>query len=373
MEGIKTLRNIGDVRGKNIIIRLDLNVPVLDGKVTNTYRIKKSLQTINFLKDKGARLILISHIKNKEENSLEPVHKELQKFFDIKFVKDIYENDAKATVDSMQDGEIVLFENLRMWEGEKANDSKFAEHLASFASIYVNDAFAVCHREHASVVTLPTLLPSYAGFTVLEEVENLSRLQNPEHPFIFIIGGAKFETKLPLIQKFLDIADKIYISGALANDFFEAMGLQIGKSLVSKVDIDINFLNNMKIELPKDVLTQCGDKICNALPEEVDEDDKIVDIGEGSLEYLDDELKKYKTILWNGPLGYYEFGFDHGTRQLAKMVAQSDAKSYVGGGDTIAAIEDLGLEDDITFMSTGGGAMLDFLANDTLPGLEALK
>jgi phosphoglycerate kinase len=267
-------------------------------------------------------------------------------------------------------------ENLRFFEGEKKNDPKFAKELASLADIYVNDAFPVCHREHASIVGVPKLLPSYVGFQLEKEVANLSRAFNPAHPFLFILGGAKFETKLPLLAKFLDIADQIFVGGALANDLFKAKGFEIGQSLISKTGIDLSaFIKSPKLLLPVDIINQEG---VSKAADSLSLTDKIMDDGPKTLQMLKEKISAAKFILWNGPLGMYEGGYKQPTLELAKIIGEATAGtsgvvSIVGGGDTLAAIEELQNQDKFTFVSTGGGAMLDFLAKGTLPGIEALE
>jgi phosphoglycerate kinase len=249
-----------------------------------------------------------------------------------------------------------------------------AEDLANLADIYVNDAFPVSHREHASIVSLPKKLPGYIGFQFKKEIDNLSKAFNPEHPFLFILGGAKFETKINLVRKFLDLADKVFLGGALVNSVFKRMGYEVGVSLVDDGMLNLDFvLNNPKIILPRDVSVRgpVGDGV--KLPTEVRKDKNILDIGDETLGDLVAEVGRAKYILWNGPLGNYEKGFDMMTKKTAEAIANSGATTIVGGGDTLAVIESLGIMDKFTFVSSGGGAMLDFLANGTLPGLEALE
>ncbi|MEK7213827.1 MAG: phosphoglycerate kinase [Patescibacteria group bacterium] len=339
--------------GIKVLVRLDLNVPIANGRITDDFRIRKSLPLINYLKGKKAKIIIISHIETKDDPTLKPVCEYLNNFG----MDCIFEKNYKKALNNQND--IILLENLRKFEGEKKNDKKFAKELASLADIYVNEAFSVSHREHASICAITEFISSYAGFQFEEEIKHLSSAFNPPHPFLFILGGLKFETKLPLIEKFIEIADKIFVGGALANDFFKEQGKDIGKSIVSSENFDLGrFLKNEKLLLPKD---------------NVIENDAIMDAGEKTIEMLKDEINKVKYILWNGPLGAYELGFKNGTIELAKLIANSSAKTIVGGGDTLASIAELGLEDKFTFVSTGGGAMLDFLAKGTLPGIEALS
>jgi len=376
--GLKEIEKAGDIAGKRVLLRLDLNVPIDGGKIRDDFRIKKELPTIEYLKEKGAKIIAvshISHIKNTDKVSLAPVGEYLSGFIgDLEFVP----GDAPVTnflekTKSLENGHILLLDNLRFYPGEEENKKEFAEDLAKLADLYVNEAFSASHREHASIVSLPKLLPHFAGKLFLEEVENLSKIFTPEHPFYVILGGAKFSTKLPLVEKFLPLAEKIFIVGALAHDFYAKKGLEIGKSLVDK-DINIeNLMGNEKIILPTDVVVQNDHgretkEVLYVNPNEV-----IFDAGPRSVDDIVNAISDGKLILWNGPLGNYEFGFKEGTETLAKAIAHMSAFSVVGGADTIASIEEYNIEKDFGFVSTGGGAMLDFLAKGTLPGIEALK
>lgn len=356
-------------------MRLDLNVPISEKGIEETYRADMVVPTLEFLKKSGARTVAMSHIESSATGSLLPVYEYLKKTFpEMKFVPD-YSDKSLEILGSPADGEIALLENLRVNEGEKKNDEVFAKKLASFGDIFVNDAFAVSHRKHASVVGVPKFLPSFAGPLLMREISELSAAFNPPHPFLFILGGAKFETKLPLVQKFLDIADKIYIGGALASDVFKARGLNVGKSVVSdNFSADVSsFLQSGKIILPKDVVVKTSEGRAVKKPDQLSDSDEISDSGPESVEMLEQIISESKFVLWNGPLGIYEKGFKDGTLGVAKAISNSSAKSIVGGGDTLAAIKELGAEEKFSFISTGGGAMLDFLANGTLPGIEVLK
>jgi phosphoglycerate kinase len=274
----------------------------------------------------------------------------------------------------MQNGDVVLLENLRIHEEEMENDLNFTNHLAQLGDIYVNDAFSVSHREHSSIVGLPKLLPSYIGLLFEEEIKNLSIVLNPPKPFLFILGGAKFETKMPLIIKYLEKADYVFVGGALANDFFKAKGLNVGKSLVSNEDFGISkVLDKPNLILPKDLTVRNKDGIFVKEPEKILDDDQILDIGVEAIAELEKIINKSKFILWNGPIGDYEKGFRDGTLDLARAIIKSSAQSIVGGGDTFAVISKLNLEDKFSFTSSAGGAMLEFIYSGTLPGIEALK
>ncbi len=370
----KTLKDLPNVKGVPILVRLDLNVPVQDGKVADDYRIRKALPTVNFLKSKGAKVVLLSHIEG-DVKSLRPVFERLEKDLPISFCDDVLLRGSEY-VATMAAGDVLLCENLRMYEGEKNNDQDFAKKLASLGKIYVNEAFSVSHRAHASIVGVPRILPSFLGLQFEEEIKNLSLCFEPKHPFVFILGGAKFDTKMPLVEKFLNIADVLIVAGALANDIFKARGLQIGKSLFSDSKLNLaNHISNPKIITPTDVVVLAADgaRVIKNL-EEIKPEDKICDAGPQSIKLFKTIIAQARTVLWNGPLGEYEHGFKEPTLKIAESIAgTSDAFSVVGGGDTVAAISELGMEQRFSFVSTGGGAMLDFLANETLPGIEALK
>lgn len=384
---MKTLNDIPHLSGVKVLVRVDFNVPIKNGIIGDDYRIRKALPTIEFLRSKGARLILISHIETADglvsdqvdgpsmvkKPTLAPVSAYLsKKDVPVMFVKNI--SGAFTASEQLKDGEVILVENIRENEGEKKNDAKFAKQLATLADIYVNDAFSVSHREHASVCAITQFLPSYAGLQFQKEVENLSAAFNPSHPFLFILGGAKFDTKLPLIHKFLKTADTIFIGGALANDALKAKGFDIGMSKVSKGDMNISgIVSQAQVVIPTDVIVQDhsikGDF-------EIGNLDAIYDAGPNTLVDLKKKIDAASFILWNGPLGLFEKGFTGGTVKVAEMVAErtsAGAVSMIGGGDTLSAISKLGIEDKFTFVSTGGGAMLDFLAQGTLPGIEALN
>lgn len=372
---MRSLKETGDLSGKKVLLRIDLNVPIKDGKDLENFRIKKVLPTINFLREGGAKIIILSHLEDKHKNvlSLRPVFEYLKDIFsDMIFASDFSELEEKLK--KIEGGGIILFENLRFDVGEKKNDELFTKRLASFGDIYVNDAFSVSHREHASIVGLPKFLPGFVGFLFEEEVKNLSTVFSPEHPFLFILGGAKTETKIPLFRKFIKTADYIFIGGVLANDFLKARGFEVGKSLVSKgIEEEIIQLSqNSKVILSQNVIVGNKDVLIKKSIGNVSEEDAIKDVVVSDLEVLERVIQKSKSILWNGPMGNLEEGFLDGTKKLAKLISQSSAKSIMGGGDTISALDDSVLE-KFSFVSTAGGAMLDFLANETLPGIEALE
>lgn len=341
---MKSITEIKDLNDKRVVMRVDWSVPTAFGQIVNDYQIKKTFPTIEYLQKKGAKITLISHAETDSE-SLLPVYEYVKKVFpDLTFVTP---------------SDFVLLENLRQNKGEKENSPEYAEELAKLGDIFVNEAFSVSHRRHASVVGIPKFIPGYSGFQFDLEIEMLSKVFYPKHPFLFILGGAKFDTKLPLLKKFVHIADQIFVGGALAHNFFKEIGKDIGDSLVSEGNFGLKeLMQDGKILLPEDTIV---------------EDKKIMDAGPITMDNLKSKICSANLVLWNGPLGSYERGYKVATLELAKLIADSGKESIIGGGDTIAAVKELDLFDKFSFVSTGGGAMLDFLANGTLPGIEALK
>jgi phosphoglycerate kinase len=367
---MQKISEAGSLKNKKIFLRLDLNVPISGGKIVDDFRIKRALPTVEYLKAEGAKLIIASHFGNRGE-TLKSVFEYFKNIYpEMVFVNDYFPN----SIGEGDPSEIVFLENLRKYPEEKADDENFARHLASFAEIYVNEAFPVSHRKHASIVSLPKFLPKFCGFAFTEEMEKLSRAFTPDKPFLFILGGAKFETKLPLIKKFSSLADSVFIGGALANDLLKARGNSVGKSLVSDTEVDLSEIPEGKLIVPVDVVVKSENGEVSVKPvNEITEDESVVDSGPKTIEILGQKIKEARFILWNGPLGNYEFGFKKGTEDLAKLIAQAPAHSIVGGGDTIASIAELDIGDKFSFLSSGGGAMLEFLATGTLPGIEALE
>ncbi|MDP6387972.1 MAG: phosphoglycerate kinase [Candidatus Pacebacteria bacterium] len=371
---LKNIQDVKDLKGKRVLLRATLNVPVKEGKVTNDFRLRRTLKTIRFLQEESAKIIMIGHIGRDASLSLYPVYEYFKKYLPISFAHEIFGEKTNIALNKIKNGEVVLLENLRTNEGERGNNKEFAKKLASMADIYVNDAFSVSHREHASVVSIPQYLSSYAGFLLQEEVEELSHALNPPSSSLCILGGAKFITKESLIEKLLGVYGKVYISGALAHDFFKMHGYNIGKSLISNIDVDLKALvSNKKIMIPLDVAVENADGVFIKKPEEVSSEDNIADAGPETAEQLEKLVQDSKFVLWNGPLGEYERGFIKPTEKLAYAIAKSPIKSVIGGGDTMASIAHLGLEDKFSFVSTGGGAMLRFLLDGTLVGIEKLK
>jgi phosphoglycerate kinase len=368
-----TVEIASTLRGHTVLLRASLNVPVENGVVRNPFRLDAALKTVTLLSSAGARVVLISHIDGDGSPSLRPVYEYLKTKVPLVFVEDVAGERARAAVHALTDGHVALIENVRRDAGEVANDDAFARRLASLGDVYVNDDFAAAHRKHASIIGVPQYLPSYAGLQFVAEVEGLTKALEPKSPSLAIVGGAKFVTKEPLIRALLPKYDFVFVGGALAIDFYKAKGYEVGKSLVSDSPHLADLLTNSKVILPVDatVVGPAGTFVKDV--RELLPNDTIYDIGPKSIETLKPLAAKARTVLWNGPLGNFEKGFSSMTEELAKVLADAPGVSVVGGGDTIAAIQKLGLNDKFEFLSTAGGAMLDFLAHGTLPGIEALK
>jgi phosphoglycerate kinase len=376
---MKSISAIGNIKNKVVLARVDFNVPFAKGKIGDTFRILSSLPTIEFLKKKGAKVVLISHLEipGKINPSLLPVAKFLNKKVKIKFCASQDINKITLEIEKMKAGDVLLLENIRRFRGEKTNDMNLADDFASVADFYVNDAFPVSHRSHMSIVGIPKYLPSFAGFQLEKEIKNLeSVLQNKKHPFVFILGGAKFSTKMPLVKKYLKSADCVFLGGALVNSFFKAMGYEVGKSLIDDTDPKIlrALMKNKKLCLPIDVVAvnpKGVARVCK--PNEVKKDETILDIGPLSVKLLEPMLTKAKLILWNGPMGKYESSFGGATKDILKILTKVKGETIIGGGDTVDLVNEMKIADKFSFVSTGGGATLEFLSKGTLPGIKALK
>jgi phosphoglycerate kinase len=372
---IHYIDEVSDLKGKRVLLRLDLNAPVADGKIENSYRLERVIETIDFLRIQQAQTAIIAHCEGADSETLLPMWHFLNGYAPVDFCPTFFTPEAIGKLLDLNDGGVLLFENVRINPGEKENDPVFAQKLAAMADIYVNDAFAVSHREHASIVGVPKLLPHYGGLLLRQEIENLSKAFDPEHPFVFILGGAKFDTKLPLIRKFLPKTEKFFVGGALSNDIFKTKGYGVGTSLVSATDVSALAVDP-KVVVPTDVTVAVADgSVSFKKANEVAAGECIMDAGPETISEIKGLLADAKTVVWNGPLGNYEKGFQDKTEQLAEILAEATsrgARTIIGGGDTLAAIGKLGIEDKFSFVSTGGGAMLDFLVNETLPGIEAL-
>jgi len=379
---IKSIRQIKNLRGKTVFLRVDLNAPIKNRKVKDDYKIIMILPTIRFLLRHDCRLIVATHLD--KGLTAKPLAKRLSELLDKKiiFVGDCLGNKVVKAVEQAKTGDIVLLENLRFDKREEKNDKKFAKSLARQADIYVNDAFAVSHRNHASVSAIKRYLPSYVGLLLEKEVLNLERVLKPKQPLISIIGGAKIETKIALINNLAKKSERILIGGALANNFIAAHGFKIGKSLADKESISLAAVLAKKyknILLPVDVLVAKKTSSANFQVKPVNQvkaGEIILDIGPRTVKLFANFIKEANTIIWNGPLGFFENAhFKHGTLAVARLVAtRSTGQAYgvAGGGETIEALRLTKMENYVDWLSTGGGAMLSFLGGEAMPGLRGL-
>lgn len=381
----KTLNQI-KVKDKKVFVRADLNVAVENEKVANDYRMKMIAPTVDYLINAGAKVILASHLgrpngKN-QKLSMEIIAPALEKILKRKviFTPDCIGSEVKKVIQETPQSQVILLENLRFYPEEEMNDSDFARELASNADIYVNEAFAACHRKHASVVGITEYLPSVAGFLLSREINVLTKaIENPERPLVVIMGGAKAETKIRIVKRMLKKADSIILGGVLAIIALKARKKNVGKSETFGIEIENAFdVNDSKIILPQDVVVSSSENDENLAKEKVitaiDFDESIFDIGSETTEEFIKIIKQAKTIIWNGPMGLFEVEkFSSGTRRLARAVAASDAYTIVGGGDTITALQKFNLLDRIKHISTGGGAMLAFIEGGEMPGIDALS
>lgn len=385
-----------EVVGQKVLLRCDLNVPLGEwGTIADETRIDACMNTIKHLSERGAKIIISSHLgrpdgKHDADYSLEPVAKSLAKklLFEVPLIEDYYEGDIPEQLGKIWDGRAVLLENLRFHPGETENDPAFVERLASFADIYVNDAFGTCHRAHASVVGVPERLPHYAGFLIFKEVENLSKLlhlDETEKPFVVILGGAKVKDKIGVIENIFDRVNTILIGGGMAFTFLKAKGHSVGRSIVDEKYIDAvdDILKRaedtgVNIELPVDlVIADNNSAEAEWKISGVDIEDPLwmgLDIGPQTVNKFRGYLVNARTVFINGPMGVFEHEpFSSGTADILKVVASSNAFSVIGGGDTLAAARNFQLLSRFTHVSTGGGASLEFLSGIELPGLAALK
>ncbi len=389
----KTVRDI-DVRGKKVLVRCDFNVPQDEnGAITDNRRIVAALPTINYLLENNAKVILCSHLGRPKgevnpKYSLRPVADELAKLLgkEVKLAGDVVGDSARSLTANMQEGEIVLLENVRYEAGEEKNDEELSKAFASLAEVYVNDAFGTAHRAHSSTTGVASYLPAVSGFLIEKELEFLgSSLENPERPFVSILGGAKVSDKIGVIEKLLDKVDTLIIGGGMAFTFLKSQGHKIGKSICEddKLDLAKELLEKakskgVKLLLPIDthVSTDYSNDADDKWVESQDIPDgwEGLDIGPETIKLFEEALQGAKTVVWNGPLGVCEFSkFKTGTYEIAKILANLDATTIIGGGDSAAAIEKMGLSDKMTHISTGGGASLEFLEGKKLPGIEALQ
>ena len=389
----KTIKDI-DLKGKKVLVRCDFNVPMDENKnITDNTRIVAALPTIKYLLENNCAVILCSHLGRpkgefKPEFSLAPVAKELSKLLDKEVImaKDVVGEDANKKAKELQAGQVMLLENVRYHREETDNDPEFAKKLANMAEIYVNDAFGAAHRAHASTAGVAQYLPAVSGFLIEKELKFLGNaLNNPERPFVAILGGAKVSDKIGVIDSLLEKVDTLIIGGGMAYTFFKAQGYEVGNSIceLDKLDLAKEAMakakeKGVKLMLPVD--TKIGKEFKSDTESktvawtEIPEGWEGFDIGEKSIEMFTEEIKNAKTVVWNGPVGLFEFDqFAIGTNAIAKTLSEIDATTIIGGGDSAAAVKKAGLQDKMTHISTGGGASLEFLEGKKLPGIECLQ
>lgn len=384
----RTIRDLGSLANKRVLIRVDFNVPLKDGVITDDTRIRAALPTIQYALEQGASVVLMSHLGRPKgvdlSQSTKPAATRLSELLKrpVQFADDCVGAATEAQSKALKPGEVLLLENLRFHKEEEKNDPDFAKKLAANGDVYICDAFGSAHRAHASVEAVAHFLPAAAGFLMEKEVDYLGRATaNPERPFIAILGGAKISDKLPVINNLLPLVDKLLIGGGMANTFLKAKGYEMGDSLVEATSLEqaAELLKTAgdKLVLPVDLVV--ADAFSNDAKRATVKDNGVsagwraLDIGPQSVKNFSDAIKNAKMIVWNGPMGVFEMpNFATGTTEVAKAVAASSAISIIGGGDSVAAVEQAGVADQITHISTGGGASLEFLEGKVLPGVAAL-
>ena len=388
----KTVKDV-DLKGKKVLVRCDFNVPMDENKnITDNTRIVAALPTIKYLLENNCAIILCSHLGRpkgefKPEFSLKPVAKELSNLLgkDVIMAEDVIGEDAKSKAKNLQPGQVMLLENVRFHREETDNDPEFSKELASLAEIYVNDAFGAAHRAHSSTAGVAEFLPAVSGFLIEKELQFLGgALNNPERPFVAILGGAKVSDKIGVIDSLLEKVDTLIIGGGMAYTFFKAQGYEVGNSLceLDKLDLAKELMEKakakgVKLMLPVDTVVgkefDINTESKTVKWTEIPSDWEGFDIGEETIKMFSEEIRKAKTVVWNGPVGLFEFPqFAVGTNAIAKVLSEIDATTIIGGGDSAAAVKKAGLEDKMTHISTGGGASLEFLEGKKLPGIECL-
>ena len=390
----KTVKDV-DVKGKKTLVRCDFNVPMQDGKITDDIRIRAALPTIQYLKDNGAKVILMSHMgrpkgEPKPEFTLAPVADRLSELLcsEVKFAQSdvVVDDSVKAAVDAMQDGDVVLLENTRYRKEETNNEEPFTGELASLGELFVNDAFGTAHRAHCSTAGVASYMPAVSGFLIEKELKFLGDAVNdPERPFVAIMGGSKVSDKIKVIENLLGKVDSLIIGGGMAYTFYKAKGYEIGKSILDEAGIDLakdlmKKAEDMGVDLVIPVDTVCASEFDNEADSAMVAADQIpadmmgMDIGAESRKLFTAIIEKAKTIVWNGPMGVFEMpNFAAGTEAVAQAMADADATTIIGGGDSAAAVGQMGFADKMTHISTGGGASLEFLEGKELPGVAVLE
>lgn len=390
----KTVRDV-EVKGKKVIVRCDFNVPMKDGKITDDTRIKAALPTIRYLLENGAAVILMSHMgrpkgEAKMEFSLAPVAERLSGYLEtevrFKSSPEIVDDEIKKEAASLKAGEVFLLENVRFRKEETDNNPEFAKELASLAEIFVQEAFGTAHRAHASTAGIAAYLPAVSGFLIEKEVKFLgSAVENPKRPFVAIMGGAKVGDKIPVIENLLTKVDALIIGGGMSYTFYKAMGLEIGTSILDADNVELakSLIEKaeklgVKLLLPIDIV--CAKEFDNNSESKVFDKESIpydymgLDIGPETIKLYRETLAKAATVVWNGPMGVFEMdNFANGTRAVAQILADIDAITIIGGGDSAAAVEKFGLADRMSHISTGGGASLEFLEGKVLPGIDVIR
>ncbi len=390
----KTVRDI-EVKDRKVIVRCDFNVPLKDGIITDDTRITAALPTIRYLMDNGAAVILMSHLGRPDGNAdmkftLEPVAKRLSELLEKKVIFAssplVVDENIRKQADTLKPGQVMLLENVRFRKEETKNDSKFSKELASLADIFVNDAFGTAHRAHASTAGIASYLPAVSGFLIEKEIEFLGNaVENPVRPFVAIMGGAKVGDKISVIDNLLKKVDTLIIGGGMSYTFYKALGYEIGTSILDEASIDLAddllkkaSLSGVKMMLPVDVV--CGKEFKNETDtlicgsREIPADMMGMDIGPETVELYKEQIESAGTVVWNGPMGVFEMeNFARGTYEIARALSESDAVTVIGGGDSAAAVEQFGLADKMTHISTGGGASLEFLEGKELPGVAVLE
>ena len=390
----KTVRDV-EVKGKKVIVRCDFNVPMKDGKITDDTRIKAALPTIGYLLENGAAVILMSHMgrpkgEAKMEFSLAPVAERLSGYLDtevrFKSSPEVVDDETKKEAAGLKAGEVFLLENVRFRKEETDNNPEFAKELASLADIFVQEAFGTAHRAHASTAGIAAYLPAVSGFLIEKEVKFLgSAVENPKRPFVAIMGGAKVGDKIPVIENLLTKVDALIIGGGMSYTFYKAMGLEIGTSILDADNVELakSLIEKaeklgVKLLLPIDIV--CAKEFDNNSESKVFDKESIpydymgLDIGPETIKLYRETLAKAATVVWNGPMGVFEMdNFANGTRAVAQILADIDAITIIGGGDSAAAVEKFGLADRMSHISTGGGASLEFLEGKVLPGIDVIR
>ena len=390
----KTIKDV-EVKGKRVLVRCDFNVPQKDGKITDDIRIVSALPTINYLREQGARVILMSHLgrpegEPKPEYTLKPVADRLSELLGTEVVfaasDSVVDDAVRAAAAKLEDGEVMLLENVRYRKEETKNKPEFAKELAELGELFVNDAFGTAHRAHASTAGIAAYIPCVSGFLIEKEVKFLGEaLENPQRPFVAIMGGAKVGDKIPVIRNLLKKVDTLIIGGGMAYTFFKAQGYEIGTSILDKDNVELAKeliaeaeAAGVKLLLPIDAV--CAKEFKNDTEFAVYEKDGIpsdmmgMDIGPKTVELFTEALKEARTVVWNGPMGVFEMkNFELGTRRIAEALAESEAVTVIGGGDSAAACEQFGLKEKMTHISTGGGASLEFLEGKLLPGVAIIQ